>query len=259
MKNIANEFFQRIKLDAVMSWNLAVINKIIAHSQQSLPFDNLSVLYSPEVPLTAASIREKIIINGKGGLCYELNPLLHSVMQQSGINITLMTATVYDNVQNNWFAFQDTHVFNILNHDGKQYLLDIGFGLKSPRVMVALNGDIVKFKDTEYQITHDSLFYYFNFKKSNDLAWSIGYRFTMDYKSISMASLEKIRKIITFESVSPFNKTPLIAIFTADGSRLLTNSSYTVIKASSKRKRQINQEMFKRLAKLIVPSDRMVV
>ncbi|MFC0228669.1 arylamine N-acetyltransferase family protein [Serratia aquatilis] len=249
MNNISQVFYRRIGLEKEVSWTPAGINQVIAYSQLTLPFDNLSVFNAPDVTLTKAYIEQKILVKGQGGLCYELNTLFHRVMQENEAAASLISATIYDSASNDWFYLPETHVLNIVNIEGNDYLVDIGFGLKSPRVIVPLDGHIVIFQDTQYQVTRDADFYYFNFKQAGERDWNIGYRFAINYKNVSIGELERNRKIITFDSLSPFNKNPLIAIFTADGSKLLTPSSYIITDAAGKTKYPLAPQAFKQLAR----------
>ncbi|WON77658.1 arylamine N-acetyltransferase family protein [Serratia sp. UGAL515B_01] len=250
MGNLSQIFYRRIGLNnEEVSWTPAGINKIIAYSQLSLPFDNLSVFNSPDTPFTRAYVEQKILTKGQGGLCYELNSLFYEVMKENGVSTSLITATVYDNATNDWLALQETHVLSIIHVEGNAYLVDIGLGLKSPRVIVPLNGRIVTFQETQYQVTKDVDFYYFNFKQAGEQNWNIGYRFATNYSSVSLGELEINRQIITFDNKSPFNKGPLIAIFTTDGSRLLTPSNYTITDAAGKTKYPLSPEVFKELAR----------
>lgn len=249
MNNISQDFYRRIGLEKEVSWTPAGINTVIAYSQLALPFDNLSIFNSPDVILTRAYIEQKILVKGQGGLCYELNPLLYKVMRENEVAASLITATVYDSASNDWFSLSETHVLNIINVEGNDYLVDIGFGLKSPRVIVPLDGCIVTFQDAQYQVTKDADFYYFNFKQTSERDWNIGYRFALDYKNVSIGELERNRQMITFDSQSPFNKDPLIAIFTANGSKLLTPSNYTIADAGGKTKYPLAPQAFKQLAR----------
>lgn len=48
------------------------------------------------------------------------------------------------------------------------------------------------------------------------------------------AELEENRQIITFAEASPFNKNPLIAVFTPTGSKVETHSAHTIISNGEK-------------------------
>lgn len=242
---ISEAFLRRIGLDKGVQWNPAGIDQVIAHSHRSLPFDNLSVFDAPDTPLTWAYIVDKTVGKGHGGLCYELNGLLNLVMREQGLAARLVMATIFDTDSADWFSIADTHVMNIVECEDRAYLVDIGFGLRSPRTKVPLDGAIATFQGDQYRVTQDASFYYLNSRKSGDAQWSIGYRFPREYRGASLEELERVRQVIVFDENSPFNKSPLVAIFTADGSKVLTPSSYTVADAAGKTKHPVAPDQFR--------------
>ncbi|BAN48873.1 arylamine N-acetyltransferase [Metapseudomonas resinovorans] len=243
-KALSNAFQRRIQLDNAVVWTPEGLAQVIDRSLVTMAFDNLSIFDARDTPLTPRYIVEKILIKGQGGLCYELNYLLNRVLRENGVATTLVTGTIFDDEAKDWFTFTDTHVLNIVELNGERYLADIGFGLRSPRTLVPLDGSVVGFDETQYLVTRDDKFNYLNFKKRGEAEWTLGYRFAIDYREASMDALERSRRIMTFEEASPFNKNPLIALFTAEGSQVLTATSCTVVDGKGKTKRAITREEF---------------
>ncbi|MBC3467656.1 arylamine N-acetyltransferase [Pseudomonas sp. RW10S2] len=247
MNRISAAFFRRIGWTKTMDWHHDGINRMIASSLISLPFDNLSVFDAPDIQLSQAYIIEKILTKGQGGLCYELNPLLHLVMEECGLVASLITATIYDNAEKQWFAFSDTHVLNIVEWNARVWVVDIGLGLNSPRLSVPLDGEVVEYGGSEYRIVQEASYYHLNYKRREATEWSIGYRFAIDYRRASIGELERSRHIITFEEVSPFNKNPMSAIFTATGHEVMTLSGHTITRNGKKIKIPLTETQFRAL------------
>ncbi len=101
-------------------------------------------------------------------------------MRENGVAATLITATIHDQDAGDWFTFSDTHVLNIVACEGRAYLVDIGFGLKSPRAMVALNGEITTFRDTQHRVASDDSFHYLEHRKLGEPEWKRSYRFARE-------------------------------------------------------------------------------
>lgn len=247
MKRISAAFFCRIRWTRTMDWHEDEINRMIARSLESLPFDNLSVFDAPEIQLSRAYFTEKILTKEQGGLCYELNALLHLVMEECGLVVSLITATIYDNEEHKWFTLSNTHVLNIVELDARMWLVDIGFGLKSPRLIVPLDGQVVVYGENEYRIVQGASYYFLNYKQSEAEEWSIGYRFAIDYRHASIQELERIRHTITFEKASPFNMFPMSAIFTAAGHEVMTLSGHTITHNGKKMKLPLTEAQFWKL------------
>ncbi|WP_271311822.1 hypothetical protein [Yersinia intermedia] len=64
MKRISAAFFRRIGWNKTVDWHEDGINRMIASSLVSLPFDNLSVFDAPDVQLSRAYIgeHEKVVL-----------------------------------------------------------------------------------------------------------------------------------------------------------------------------------------------------
>lgn len=125
--------------------------------------------------------------------------------------------------------------------------MDIGFGLKSPRLTVPLDGEVVEYGRSEYRIVQEASYYHLNYKQSEATEWSIGYRFAIDYRHVSIEELERSRHIITFEEASPFNKNPMSAIFTATGHEVMTLSGHTITRDGEKMKLSLTEAQFRAL------------
>lgn len=70
-----------------------------------------------------------MVLDQRGGLCYELNGLFYHLIKELGFKPYLMTGTVY--VGNGVWAPENAHMFIIVPLDNKEYLVDVGFGENS--------------------------------------------------------------------------------------------------------------------------------
>ena len=74
---------------------------------------------------------EKLLIQKRGGLCYELNSLLYYFLMDCGFQVYKVAGTVYDLYDNKWKP-DDGHVIIILHHNNKDYVIDAGFASHLP-------------------------------------------------------------------------------------------------------------------------------
>src|SRR5690554_3817552 len=93
-----------------------------------LPFENLRVINNRAEKITKKNLVEKILFQEEGGLCYELNPILYFFLQENAFQVSLVRGVVYSERNKDWSATGKTHVAILLNHEGKVYLVDGGFG-----------------------------------------------------------------------------------------------------------------------------------
>lgn len=80
---------------------------------------------------------EKLLIQKRGGLCYELNSLLYYFLIDCGFQVYKVAGTVYDLYDNKWKP-DDGHVIIILSHEDKDYVVDAGFASHLPYIQSLL-------------------------------------------------------------------------------------------------------------------------
>ena len=54
---------------------------------QTVPFENLNILEKNFKEISKENLKEKILVNNRGGLCYELNPTMYYFLKDSGFDV----------------------------------------------------------------------------------------------------------------------------------------------------------------------------
>ena len=67
----------------------AYLTKLQRHHLAAVPFENIALHYSTHhtISLDPEDIYQKIVINGRGGYCMEVNCLLGSILRSLGFNV----------------------------------------------------------------------------------------------------------------------------------------------------------------------------
>jgi N-hydroxyarylamine O-acetyltransferase len=104
---------------------------------QHIPFENLDVIRNRPIYLNLKTIYDKIVVHCRGGYCYEVNGLFHSLLCELGYDAHLVSATVLRKT-GKW-AKADTHAAILVNLD-QPHLVDVGFGAACPRLPIPMNG-----------------------------------------------------------------------------------------------------------------------
>jgi N-hydroxyarylamine O-acetyltransferase len=107
-------------------------------------FNNIAVLTKRPGDLLNLDLNflyEKIIVNKKGGYCFEHNKLVYELFKSAGAVIESKLARV---VYNKKIDAGRTHRMNIVIINSQQYLFDVGFGGYTPDSLIPLSGGIVK-------------------------------------------------------------------------------------------------------------------
>lgn len=94
----------------------------------SVPFENLDIGLRRPIRLTEAALWEKIIIQKRGGFCYELNGLFAWLLKELGFDVTYLNARVYNRQGQLGIDFDHLALLVEVPHGSGRWLADVGFG-----------------------------------------------------------------------------------------------------------------------------------
>jgi N-hydroxyarylamine O-acetyltransferase len=122
-------YFQRVDYHGKSRPTLAALSALQQSHVCSVPFENLDVQLGQSLTIDIDAAYEKIVVNGRGGWCYEQNGLFGWALSQIGFEVTRLSASVMR--QRNGEASAASHLCLMVSipDDRKQtYLVDVGFG-----------------------------------------------------------------------------------------------------------------------------------
>lgn len=106
---------------------LAVLRELHALHPSAIAFENLNPLLGLPVRLDLATLREKLIRNGRGGYCYEHNTLLRAALDSLGFQVTSLGARVIWNRPMDAITAR-THMLLLIDLPEGRFIADVGFG-----------------------------------------------------------------------------------------------------------------------------------
>jgi len=241
MSDFNTMFRQRVCLPTDFQVTFDNLHKVLELTAQALPFENTAVMFNRSDAISRGNLIEKILRRGRGGLCYELNPLLYLFLSENEIISTMY----YGRVHNGKDFGSKTHVMFLVKHNGENHLIDTGFGGNLPLRPVPMNGDTVHSRNGSFRIVEreDAHVLMMNLS-SNQKGWTPGYKFYLNDPVVDISDLNHVQKIIMESETSPFNKEPLITAFTEKGRHTLTDKNYTVWTDGNVDKTAIRPEQF---------------
>ena len=92
-----------------------------------IPFENLDIHYQKKIILNYEKIYQKLILEGRGGYCYELNGLFYHLLYHLGFNCHLISARIR-NEKSGEFGKEYEHMAIIVKFGEESWLADIGYG-----------------------------------------------------------------------------------------------------------------------------------
>lgn len=134
-------YFTRIGYSGPRSPSLGTLNAIAAAHAQTIPFENLDVLLGQPISLDPAAIFEKLVLQQRGGYCFEQNGLLLQILTALHFQVTPISARVRWQ-QPRDFTPPRTHLFLRVELDGESWLADVGVGGLSLTSAIRLIEDV---------------------------------------------------------------------------------------------------------------------
>lgn len=254
MTDFQKQFFARLHIEEKDTVSFEDLSNIMYAMAQTVPFENLNILEKNFKEISKENLKEKILVNNRGGLCYELNPTMYYFLKDSGFDVHLVSGTVY-NAANSIWAVDSGHIATVLTHHNELYLIEVGFGSYLPLAPVPFSGEVIHSATGDYRIRKEMTEkgnYILEMRKNNEFLdqssaddWTLGYAFYIE--EVDEEKANTAQKIIVEHEGSPFNKVPLIVKLTEDGHASLTKDSLTVAKNGKKTKETVTDMQFTNL------------
>ena len=93
-----------------------------------VPFENLNIVQKLPILLTEEALWDKIVVQKRGGFCYELNGLFAWLLQELGFDVTYLNARVYNREGRLGIDFDHLALLVQIPGQPGRWLADVGFG-----------------------------------------------------------------------------------------------------------------------------------
>ncbi|MEJ5058036.1 MULTISPECIES: arylamine N-acetyltransferase family protein [unclassified Pseudomonas] len=131
-------YLQRLGFDAPPAPTLDTLRQLQSRHTGAFPFENLTTLSGEPVLIDLPSIVQKVLRDGRGGYCYELNKLYLALLQELGFDARGISGrVVMGQPEGAWTA--RTHRLSLVTLDGVRYITDVGFGGMVPTAPLLLD------------------------------------------------------------------------------------------------------------------------
>ncbi|MHC8361086.1 arylamine N-acetyltransferase family protein [Pseudomonas sp. LS2P72] len=141
-------YLQRLGFDAPPAPTLETLRQLQLRHTGVFAFENLSTLSGQPVLIDLPSIEQKVLHDGRGGYCYELNNLFLALLQALGFDARGISGRVImGQPEGAWTA--RTHRLSLVTLDGVRYITDVGFGGMVPTAPLLLDTPAEQFTPHE--------------------------------------------------------------------------------------------------------------
>jgi len=122
-------FIERIRYTGDVRPDVDTLHGLQMAHMLSVPFENLDVGLKRPIKIDEASIWNKVVVNRRGGFCYELNGLLAWLLKQIGFDVTYLNARDYHETDDT-FGIDFDHLVLLVRvpEESTRWLVDVGWG-----------------------------------------------------------------------------------------------------------------------------------
>jgi len=126
---IISDYLNRLNYSKPVRADLETLFALQIAHLQNIPFENLDIRLGRKIELTDSALWHKLIIQKRGGFCYELNGLFARLLLQIGFKVTYLNARDYHEEEDT-FGIDFDHLTLMVNisNESTRWLVDVGWG-----------------------------------------------------------------------------------------------------------------------------------
>ena len=170
-----NAYLQRIDYTGSRSATVQTLRQLQLAHLMAIPFENLSIHADEPIVLTNESLFDKIVVQRRGGFCYELNGLFAALLRALGFEVAMLAAGVAR--ADGGFSPPFDHMALMVTLE-QRWLVDVGFGdtFRQPLLLddEGVQGQYGRF----YQLIPDGD-HHIMMEQKDGKPWQPQYRFTL--------------------------------------------------------------------------------
>jgi N-hydroxyarylamine O-acetyltransferase len=134
-------YFQRIGYSASREPTLETLRSIHRLHAQTIPFENLNPFLRIPVELNIDLLYQKLVLNKRGGYCFEHNLLLAETLKTLGFKVRGLGARVLWNVPEEIVTARG-HMLLLVEIEQDYFIADVGFGGMTLTAPLLLRPDV---------------------------------------------------------------------------------------------------------------------
>jgi N-hydroxyarylamine O-acetyltransferase len=222
-KQQLQQYFQRIDCKPLQSDTLESLQLIHQQHALHIPFENLNSWLGLPVLLTKDALLQKLVLQQRGGYCFEHNLLLGHVLATLGFTVHGLAARVLW-MQPPEVVAARTHMALLITLNQTRYLADVGFGGMTLTSPLLLDTDISQPTSHEnFRIQQNGPGYTLSVLLNG--VWQNMYRFDLSHQQ--HPDYEMANWFVATHPESRFVNNLIAAKVDTDGRHALQNLLYT--------------------------------
>lgn len=225
-------YLDRIGYSGSLSPCFDTLSAIHRAHMYSVPFENLDIALGNRIEVSTDKSYKKIVGNGRGGFCYELNGLFCRLLRALGFEVQMLSARVFG--QDGKLGPEFDH---LLLRVGNDVIADVGFGDSFVRPKL-FNRKEQSEETGVYRFVEKERVW--SLEKMAEGGWTPEYEFTTADRE-----LEEFEEMCTFQQISPdsiFTKKVVCSLAKSDGRVTYANGRLIETRSGAKTSKDIQNE-----------------
>lgn len=223
-----SDYLKRIGYNGSLEPTLPVLAQLQKAHLLHIPFENLDIHYGHVIALDLDKIFNKVVLNHRGGFCYELNGLFCELLTSLGFVTKRVSARVY--TPEKGYGYEFDHLVTLVKLGGFEYLTDVGFG-DFAYAPIKIELDVEQCDMTnKYKVkSYDDGYLQINRLDGTDMVPE--YIFKNQRREY-----QEFANMCTYHQTNPdshFTRNKLISLATIDGRKTLTDKKFKVTRGST--------------------------
>lgn len=136
-------YLQRIGLQEGISVNVEGLTRLSRAQLFTIAFENFDIQLGRRLDLSPGALFRKLVLNRRGGYCFELNSLFCLALRAFGFTARPALARV----RRHGGIHGRTHLLTLVSLQGRDWITDVGFGANGLRAPVPLEAGYISSQD----------------------------------------------------------------------------------------------------------------
>lgn len=205
-----DKYLKKLGFYTKPSVSFETLCKLLSAQQQTIPFENLDCMAQKKLSLTPSALFEKLIINSRGGIGFELGTVFYLLLRSLGFSVRCFATNLFD-IEGE--IAPPLHILSCVEISDKKYICDAGMFNETARTpLLFQTGTEQSDGLCAYRFKLDCTKFILEQKES--LFWAPLY--TFEDKEAEPAQIETAIDFCKNDRFSPFNKSNKISIYLPD-------------------------------------------
>lgn len=118
-------YLRRINYEGLVYRDLTTLRALQNHHVFAIPFETLDIYNQIPIFLQTGILFQKVVLDKRGGYCYELNILFHQLLSLCGFKVSMVAGRL---LHNYGYGRAFEHMALIVELHGQKWLVDVGYG-----------------------------------------------------------------------------------------------------------------------------------